>query len=267
MTQATVLITGAGSGLGRALARRYAAGGHAVCCADIRLDRAQETVDLLGGAPHWAVACDIGDDRSMEDLREAVFARWPALDVLVKNAGVASGGNLVDAPLDEWSWMLNINLLGVVRGCRMFAPAMVARGRGRIINTASFAGLAGAPGLMTYSVAKAGVVALSESLRAELHAQGVGVSVVCPSFFRTNLCDNFRGSARMQSVANRLMDQAAESADDIARAVHEQAQAGVFLILPTRAERWRWRFKRWLPEVYFRKLLEQTGARVARAAP
>ncbi len=261
MTQATVLITGAGSGLGRALARRYASAGYAVCCADIRLDRAHETLALLGGDPHFALPCDIGDDAAMADLHDALIARWPTLDMLVNNAGVASGGSLIDAPMDEWHWMLNLNLLGVVRGCRLFAPAMRARGAGQIINVASFAGLAGAPGIMSYGVAKAGVVALSEALRAELHPRGVRVSVVCPSFFRTNLTENFRGSAKMHGVANRLMDSARESADDIAAAVFAQAKAGKFLILPTAAERWSWRLKRFLPDVYFRQLLGLTGRR------
>ncbi len=266
MPQPTVLITGAGSGLGRALARRYAAAGYAVCVADIRADRAQETVDALGGDPHWAIACDIGSDASMEALRDAVHARWPRLDVLVNNAGVASGGSLLDAPMEEWHWMLNLNLLGVVRGCRMFAPAMVAAGGGRIVNVASFAGLAGAPGLMSYSVAKAGVVALSESLRAELHARGVGVCVVCPSFFRTNLTENFRGHPKMLGIANKLMDGARESADDIAAAVFAQVEAGTFLVLPTAAERWRWRLKRFLPGLYFKKLLQLALPRIDGAA-
>jgi NAD(P)-dependent dehydrogenase (short-subunit alcohol dehydrogenase family) len=265
--QSNVLITGAGSGLGRALARRYAAAGYAVCCADIREDRAHETVAQLGGGPHWAAACDIGSDESMAALRDAVHARWQHLDVLVNNAGVASGGSLLDAPMDEWRWMLDLNLLGVVRGCRLFAPAMVAAGRGRIVNVASFAGLAGAPGLMSYSVAKAGVVALSESLRAELHARGVGVSVVCPSFFRTNLTENFRGHPKMLGMANHLMDKARESADDIAAAVFAQVEAGTFLVLPTAAERWRWRLKRFLPDVYFKKLLQLAAPRVGGAAP
>jgi NADP-dependent 3-hydroxy acid dehydrogenase YdfG len=255
MSQTRVLITGAGSGLGRALARRYARAGCEVCAADLREDRAQETVAALGGDPHWAVSCDIGSDAAMERLRDTVLARWPQLDVLINNAGVASGGSLLTSSMDEWHWMLNLNLLGVVRGCRMFAPAMIERGAGHIINTASFAGLAGAPGIMTYGVAKAGVVMLSEQLRAELHDQGVRVSVVCPSFFRTNLTENFRGDPRMLAVANTMMDQAVETADDIATAVFERAAAGTFLIIPTAAERWRWRIKRWLPKVYFRQLI------------
>jgi NADP-dependent 3-hydroxy acid dehydrogenase YdfG len=176
-------------------------------------------------------------------------------EVLVNNAGVASGGTMEDSSLDEWRWMLDLNVLGVVRGTKAFLPAMRAAGRGRIINVASIAGLAAAPGIMSYGTAKAAVVALSEQLRAELHDHGIRVHVVCPGFFRTNLTENFRGDPRFRALADRLMDRARERAEDIAAEVHRQSEAGRFLILPTRRERWLWRLKRWLPETYFRRLV------------
>ncbi|HET7843686.1 MAG TPA: SDR family oxidoreductase [Xanthomonadales bacterium] len=260
--QERILITGAGSGLGRALAQRYAARGAAVCCADIRRDRAEETVALLGGGPHFAAEVDIASDESFAALREAVRARWDTLDVLVNNAGVSSGGGLLEAPMREWEWMLNVNLLGVVRGCRTFLPDLLAQGRGRIVNVASFAGLAGAPNIMTYGVAKAGVVTLSEQLRAEVAHKGIAVSVVCPSFFKTNLLENWGETGlRMKQFAQRLMDNAKESADDIAAAIIAQSERGTFLVLPTRAERLRWRLKRFLPEVYFRQLQKMARER------
>ena len=266
MGEKRVLITGAGSGLGRALARRYAAAGHAVACADIRPERAEETVALLPGPGHFAVVVDVADDASVEAMRDAVLARWDRIDVVVNNAGVASGGGLLDSSMDEWRWMLEINLYGVLRGCRAFVPQLLRQRGGQVVNVASFAALAGAPNLMSYGVAKAGVVALSEQLRAELHPHGIAVSVVCPSFFQTNLCENFRGDARIRSVAEKMMRNARESADDIAAAVFEAARRGTFLILPTRAERMRWRLKRWFPELYFRKLMELTSRRMP-AAP
>lgn len=255
MTTGVVVITGAGSGLGRALARRYAAAGHPVACADIRLDRAEETAARLGGGSHAAFHCDIADEASMRALADAVQARYGVAEVLVNNAGVASGGTMADSSLDEWRWMLDLNVLGVVRGTKAFLPAMRAAGRGRIINVASIAGLAAAPGIMSYGTAKAAVVALSEQLRAELHDHGIRVHVVCPGFFRTNLTENFRGDPRVRALADRLMDRARERAEDIAAEVHRQSEAGRFLILPTRRERWLWRFKRWLPETYFRRLV------------
>lgn len=263
MSQPRVLITGAGSGLGRALALRYARDGHAVACADIVPERAQETLALLPGTGHHALKVDVGDDASMDALRASLEHVWDSIDVVVNNAGVASGGSLLEADMAEWQWMLNINLLGVVRGCRAFVPWLVRQKRGRVINIASFAALAGAPNIMSYGVAKAGVYTLSEQLRAELADKGVGVSVVCPSFFKTNLCENFRSGdgGKMKHVATRLMEQARESADDIANAIVDQANAGTFLILPTATERSRWRMKRWFPNLYFRKLLQMSNVR------
>lgn len=263
MSQSRVLITGAGSGLGRALALRYARDGHAVACADIVPERAQETLALLPGSGHHALKVDVGDDASMDALRASLEHVWDSIDVVVNNAGVASGGSLLEADMAEWQWMLNINLLGVVRGCRAFVPWLVRQKRGRVINIASFAALAGAPNIMSYGVAKAGVYTLSEQLRAELAGKGVGVSVVCPSFFKTNLCENFRSGdgGKMKHVATRLMEQARESADDIANAIVDQANAGTFLILPTATERSRWRMKRWFPNLYFRKLLQMSNVR------
>ena len=163
MPQQRILITGAGSGLGRALARRYARAGYAVACADIQLLHAEETVALLGppvaGGPHLALPVDVGDDASWSTLATQLAAHWDTLDVLINNAGISSAGTLLEAPMAEWQQILNVNLLGVVRGCRTFAPQLVRQGHGRIINIASFAGLAGAPAIMSYGVAKAGVVA------------------------------------------------------------------------------------------------------------
>jgi NADP-dependent 3-hydroxy acid dehydrogenase YdfG len=264
MTERRVLITGAGSGLGRALAKRYAADGFAVCCADIKAERAAETAAMLAGAGHIALEVDVGVDRSVEAMRDQARERWDSIDVVINNAGVASGGGLMDATMDEWHWMLNINLLGVVRGCRAFVPWLTAQRRGQIINVASFAALAGAPNIMTYGVAKGGVVTLSEQLRAELHDTGVKVSVVCPSFFKTNLLENFGGNdARMKAVAGKLMESATVSADDVADHIYEAARRGRFLILPTPGEPLRWRLKRFAPETYFKQLLKMTRARGA----
>jgi NAD(P)-dependent dehydrogenase (short-subunit alcohol dehydrogenase family) len=256
VTQRRVLITGAGSGLGRALAERHALRGDQVACADLDRGRAEATCAALSGSGHLAFAVDVGSDASMQALADEVRAVWGSVDVLYNNAGIASGGAMVETTMDEWRRILEVDLLGVVRGCRLFLPAMLAAGRGAIVNTASFAGLAGAPGIMTYGVAKAGVVALSEQLRAEVEARGVRVSVVCPSFFRTNLMDGALGSDKVRSMALRLMDTSPDSIDSVADAVFDQVARGRFLILPTRREPMRWRLKRWFPEVYFRKLLK-----------
>jgi short-subunit dehydrogenase len=138
---------------------------------------------------------------------------------------------------------------------------MLERGRGQILNIASFAGLAGAPSIMTYGVSKAAVVALSEQLRAEVHGSGVSVSVACPSFFQTNLLQNWRGSAHMKGFAEKMMAGGADTLDSVADKVFAAAEHRKFMILPTRNEPMRWRIKRWMPEVYFGKLMRAVAAR------
>ena len=255
-----VLITGAGSGLGQALALRYAAAGARVACVDLTVERSEATRARLAGDGHLALAADVASDEAMALLHADVHAAWGGVDVLINNAGIASAGTLVDAGMDEWRRILDINLLGVVRGCRLFLPAMLAAGRGQVINTASFAAIAGAPGIMSYGVAKAAVLALSEQLRAEVQARGVRVSVLCPSFFRTNLCDNVIGSSAAGPMVARLMERAPDTLDSVADKVFAQAEAGRFLILPTRREPMLWRLKRWFPEFYFRSMLKRTVA-------
>ena len=259
MSAQRVLITGGGSGLGRAIALRYARAGWRVGLADISLERAEQVAGEVRalGAEAQAFTVDVASDASMQALHGAVLAHWGGVDHLYNNAGVSSAGSLLQTSIDDWRWMLEINLMSVVRGCQAFVPGMLEQGRGHVVNTASFAGLAGAGGLSSYSVAKAAVVTLSETLRAELAlADGsVRVSVVCPSFFRTNLLENFRGPQRSRETAQKLMEKAAETADDIAARVVDAVMAGQFLIIPTAPERLRWRLKRFLPEFYFRKLV------------
>lgn len=252
--QRRVLITGAGSGLGQALAIRYARSGARVACVDLSVERSELTRALLAGDGHLALAADVGSDEAMDQLAQAVIAQWGGLDVLVNNAGIASGGTMVETSMEEWRLILEVDLLSVVRGCRLFLPGMIAAGHGQILNTASFAGLAGAPGAMTYGVAKAGVVALSEQLRAEVAHKGIRVGVICPSFFRTNLCDNTVGSQATKALALKLMDSSPDTIDSVADKTFADAEAGRFLIIPTTREPMRWRIKRWFPELYFRQL-------------
>ncbi len=255
-TRSRVLITGAGSGLGLALALRYARAGARVACVDLVADRAEAARASLAGDGHLALIADVGDDASMQALHDAVQAEWGGVDVLINNAGIASAGAMIETTMEEWRKIIEIDLLGVVRGCRLFLPAMIAAKRGQILNTASFAGLAGAPGMMSYGVAKAGVVALSEQLRAELHGSGVSVGVICPAFFRTNLVETAIADDRTKARIVRLMDRSPDTVDSVADKVFASAQRGEFLILPTREEPMRWRMKRWLPGMYFRMLLK-----------
>jgi len=261
MANRRVLITGAGSGLGRALAERYARAGERVACVDIDGARAEETRASLVGSGHLALVADVSSDDSMAALQQAIEREWRGLDLLFNNAGIASGGAMVDTTMDEWHRVLDINLLGVVRGCRLFLPGMLAAGSGHIVNTASFAGLAGAPSIMSYGVSKAAVITLSEQLRAECAEKGVAVSVICPAFFQTNLTSSWVGDARLKAFADRMMQTSPDSLDSVADAVVAAVARGTFLIMPTRREPARWRLKRWFPELYFRQLLKLARGR------
>lgn len=254
-----VLITGAGSGLGQALALRFAAAGRAVACVDIDATRAEATRALLAGTGHAAFAANVADDDSMQALAERVLAEWGAPDVLINNAGIASGGDVLEAPMAEWRQLLETNFLSVVRGTRLFLPAMLERGSGHVVSTASFAGLAGAPGLMTYGVSKAAVVAFSEQLRAECHGTGVDVSVICPAFFKTNLMQSTVGTEKIKHLGQKMMDRSPDSLDQVADRVFEGIQRRRFLILPTKREPMLWRLKRFLPERYFKELMKLSG--------
>jgi NAD(P)-dependent dehydrogenase (short-subunit alcohol dehydrogenase family) len=262
-----VLITGAGSGLGRELALCYARRGERVACVDLYADRAEETLRLLPGGGHLALVADVGSDAAMAALKGQVMGAWNGLDVLVNNAGIACGGECAHTSGAEWQRTMNINLMGVVRGVREFVPMMEAQGQGRVINVASFAGLAGAPGLGAYGVSKAAVVALSEGMRAELFTKGIHVSVLCPSFFKTNLLESFQGStdAPLKHIAAKLMETSPINAADVARYTVEQSERGRFLLLPHRDTRSRWWLKRWFPALYFKELLRYV-AKNTRAA-
>jgi short-subunit dehydrogenase len=259
MDQRRVLITGAGSGLGRALAFCFAENGWRVACADINIDAANETVRQITefGVGAMALWVDVADDASVEEMRDEVLAAWDGVDMVINNAGVASAGSVAETSLDDWRWTLNINLMGVVRGCRAFVPVLRKQGRGGIINIASFAGIANAPHMSAYSASKAGVISLSETLRAELalSARAVTVSVVCPAFFQTNLMASARAPAGDKAMAEKLMATARESADDVAREIYKGALRGDFMILPTKAELTRWRIKRFLPDMFLKKML------------
>jgi NAD(P)-dependent dehydrogenase (short-subunit alcohol dehydrogenase family) len=251
-----IAITGAASGLGRALALHYGHAGWRVACLDIQERALQDTVDAVraaGGVP-WSARLDVCSDADFARVAGELNAAWGGLDVLVNNAGIASMGPLLDASMAEWHRLIAVNLLGVVRGCATFGRWLSDAGSGHIVNVASMAGLASAPGMATYGVTKAAVVALSEQLRAELAARNVGVTLVCPSFFATNLLDSMDGPAQAKARISRWMQNSEVDAAAIARMIAESVEINRFLLIPHRKALASWRFKRYFPERYFRKV-------------
>jgi NAD(P)-dependent dehydrogenase (short-subunit alcohol dehydrogenase family) len=257
-----VLVTGAGSGLGRALSLEFAARRWQVACTDVSGDAAQQTLQAIQahGGTGLAQALDVTSETAFSEALRTVEAQWGGLDVLINNAGVATAGTVVDSPLEQWRWVLDVNLLGCVRGARAVIPLMIEQGGGHIINIASFAGIANPPALASYNAAKAAVISLSETLRFELHEHSIGVSVACPSFFKTNLLNGGRSAApQVERLVQRLMDKASITAADVARDIYLAMRQDRFLVISHDDARRHARLKRWLPQSYFRRALKATA--------
>ncbi|MBM7517416.1 SDR family NAD(P)-dependent oxidoreductase [Nocardioides nitrophenolicus] len=229
--QQRVLITGAASGLGAALARAWEARGAEV----LRTDRADG---------EGIVRLDIASDADWAAVLAYVERTWGGLDVLVNNAGIAGGGRLDVAGIDEWQRLVDINLLGAVRGTATFTPVFKRQGSGRVVNVASLAGLVHPAGMAGYNATKAAVVALTETTGHELAAHGVSAHVVCPSYFRTNLMAGVEGrDAALQQVMTKLVEDAPLGPDEIAAAVLDAIDAGTELIVPDDAARAAYQLK------------------------
>jgi NAD(P)-dependent dehydrogenase (short-subunit alcohol dehydrogenase family) len=265
-----IVITGAGSGLGRALALRFAAERWRVAVVDVKEVEAEETLRKVraAGGDGFVQRCDVRSDGDWEALRTRVESEWRGVDVVVNNAGVGAAGSVVETPMSDWQWMLDINLLGVVRGCRTFVPMLLAARSGHVVNVASFAAIASAPGMVAYNVAKAGVLSLSESLRAEVFDEGVDVTVACPAFFQTNLLDSFRSpDPGVKAKVMRLMQRARINADDVADDIYHAVVTRRFLVISHDDARWQHRLKRVAPELFYREVRKAMKRFIAKESP
>lgn len=254
---AKAVITGAGSGIGRAFALELARRGGDVLCADIDPDRAAETVALIEALPHGtghAVTCDVSDRTAVELLAkqaQQIFGGPPTL--VINNAGVGIGGKTVgDIGFEDWDWALGINLWGVVHGCEVFTPMLRSAGRGGIINVASAAGFAAAPSMAAYNVSKAAVMSLSETLAAELAGTGVAVTVLCPTFVKTNVFTDGRITPASQSLSLRLARLTGLSPDDVAARTLDAHDGGRLYVVPQWDATVIWHLKRHFPALYVR---------------
>ena len=187
LQDALVLVTGAGSGIGRATALAFAAEGARVLAADINLASAEKTAAACAerGVDSEAIALDVADWDAVVDVAEKVRADHGGLDVLVNNAGVGMSGRLTDMSIEDWRWIRSINLDGVVHGCRAFGPAMLERGAGHVVNVSSGLGYTQTATEAAYCTTKAAVLAFSRCLQADWAGRGVGVSAICPGVINT----------------------------------------------------------------------------------
>jgi NAD(P)-dependent dehydrogenase (short-subunit alcohol dehydrogenase family) len=186
-------VTGGAAGIGLAMAKAFAQAGMKVMLADIEQVALERALKELSGFDVRGIACDVGDPESVERAAQAAFAAFGKVHVVCNNAGVAAGGGIDLISIDNWRWVVDVNMMGVLHGVRSFLPHIRAHGEGgHIVNTASMAGMINNMGFSPYAATKFAVVAMSEGLAMQLKPHGIGVSVLCPDFVRTGIGESGR---------------------------------------------------------------------------
>lgn len=242
------VVTGAAGGIGRELALACAREGANAVLADVDAAGLEATAQLLGavGVRTLQVRCDVSRPEEVENLAARTYEQFGAAHLLFNNAGVAVLGPTWTATLEDWKWVLDINVMGVVHGIRAFVPRMLAQGvEGHIVNTASVAGLISLPGSGVYCVSKHAVVTLSECLQHELRLEKsrLGVSVLCPAFVNTGIFESARnrpkelaatnpGAGAWMEMGRKAVRSGRLSAAEVAAITLEAVKAGRFYILP-----------------------------------
>lgn len=230
---ANAFVTGAADGIGRAIANSLARAGVAVAIADINAEAAKAAAEAIesSGGRAVAIACDVTDAASIEAAADAATDALGPIRVLVNNAGAFQARPFEETKLDDWQWLLDVNVLGVVRGLHTFVPRMRAHGQpSHIVNTASVSGHIATPTLSVYTATKFAVMGLTESLRAELKDSSIGLSVLCPGIVNTGLVESSArhrpgpddasgGESAMRAVMNETGTDPAPLGDDVVNAI------------------------------------------------
>ena len=260
--QKRVLITGATTGFGEALACQLAARGWKVAVTGRKLDAVQRTADKVNalGGTGLGLLLEVREKDQWQAVHKALDEAWGGIDILVNNAGVADANQFDKLNDADWDSLMSINLTGVINGCRTYTPDMSRNRSGYILNMSSAAGLLAMPEMANYNVSKAGVVGLSETLFTELSRFNIGVTVLCPAGFKSSLSENAARDGRSiaDSATGKLvqadMDKAKHTSETVAAFAIEEMEKGNLYSIPQAEYRLAWLLKRLMPNTFYRTI-------------
>jgi short-subunit dehydrogenase len=247
-------ITGSGGGLGRALSLALAKDGWTIGLTDIKGDALAESKKLIeeAGGKAYIYQFDVSKKEDYKIAFDDYIAKAGGLDLLINNAGVGDGGLFGEYGLENWEWITGINQMAAIYGSHYATPILKKQGSGHIISIASAAGLANMPNMSMYNVTKAAVISLMETLYAELYAAGVNVSVVCPTFFRSNIMQYHRGDENSKKVGETIINRAKFAPEDIAHYILTEAGNNRFYILHPWQAKMVYHLRRFIPNLWLK---------------
>ena len=257
-----VIVTGGASGLGKAIAFKWAKAGADICIVDIHPERGAEVVREIKklGRDAFYENCDITDVKQIDALKSVIKARWQGVDLVVNNAGIASADSLDDETMEQWRQVFEINLLAAVNMTKAFVPIYRNQGHGYFLNISSQAGITPVPKMGSYNASKAALVSFSETMRLELCDDNIRVSVMCPGFFKTNLKESLRtNDPGLAVVLDKMMARSNMTAQQVASRAFEGVNNREFLILSHQEGKSAFRLKRWFPKYYLDMMVKQTA--------
>jgi len=251
--QKRVFITGAGSGFGKALALEFAGRGWRVGISDIIEGRVSQTADEVRGKGGQALemVCDVTKYEQLEKAADQIQLEWGGLDIVVNNAGIAVVGQMEKVAKEDWDRVIDVDLKSVLYGCRIFIPLFKKQGYGHIVNMASAAGFVALPEMGPYNVAKAGVISLSETIRLELAKHNIGVTLLMPTFFRTNLSNGaLAPEERNLKWGQKMVNEANYTAEQVVKKTMTAIEKNRLYVIPQFDGRQFWFLKRHTPNLF-----------------
>jgi hypothetical protein len=247
------VITGAGSGIGRALALELTGHGFKVGISDIDTEGAQQTLDMVqrAGGSGEIYRCDVRNPGNYQQMADHFFETWENVGLLVINAGIMAAGFIEEIPLEEWQKVVDTNLWGSVHGCRAFLPRMKLQKEGHILLTASMSGVTPPLEESPYNVSKAGVIALGESLKTELAPFNIGVTILNPMGVNTNVIKNSYCGGEVKELWDISFKHTKLTPADVARRAIRAVEKNKLYCFPHFHGKMFWYQKRFFPETFF----------------